>query len=56
MFRKEFMKFIFCGNGIPKLKSCNKKWTDDSKKRFYHDETSYNSQEEKIITDETVFP
>lgn len=45
---------VYSVDGIPKLKAVIKNGQMIEEQRFYHDETSYNSQEEKIITDETV--
>lgn len=45
---------VYSVDGIPKLKAVIKNGQTIEEQRFYHDETPYNSQEEKIITDETV--
>lgn len=45
---------VYSVDGIPKLKAVIKNGQMIEEQRFYHDETPYNSQEEKIITDETV--
>lgn len=45
---------VYSVDGIPKLKAVIKNGQTIEEQRFYHDETPYNSQEKKIITDETV--
>ena len=45
---------VYSVDGIPKLKAVIKNGQMTEEQRFYHDETPYNSQEEKIIIDETV--
>lgn len=45
---------VYSVDGIPKLKAVIKNGQTIEEQRFYHDETPYNSQEEKIIIDETV--